>query len=37
MSEKDNEVPVELFKDVKFYVVGDIDHKVRYQTLASSS
>lgn len=37
MSEQDHDVPEELFKDVKFYVVGDIDHKVSYQTLASSS
>lgn len=37
MSEQDNDVPEELFKDVKFYVVGDIDHKVSYKTLASSS
>lgn len=31
MSEQDNDVPGELFKDVKFYVVGDIDHNVSYQ------
>lgn len=31
MSEQDNDVPDELFKDVKFYVVGDIDHNVSYQ------
>lgn len=36
MSEQDNDVPEDLFKDVKFYVVGDIDHKVS-KTLASSS
>lgn len=28
MSEDDLKVPEELFKDVKFYVVGDIDQKV---------
>lgn len=37
MSEQDNDVPEELFKDVKFYVVGDIDQKVSDETLASSS
>lgn len=29
MSEDDLKVPEELFKDVKFYVVGDIDQKVK--------
>uniref|UniRef100_A0A3Q4BZY6 PAX-interacting protein 1 n=1 Tax=Mola mola TaxID=94237 RepID=A0A3Q4BZY6_MOLML len=28
MSDEENKVSDELFKDVKFYVVGDIDHKV---------
>ncbi|KAG7266794.1 hypothetical protein CRUP_034609 [Coryphaenoides rupestris] len=28
MSDEDSKVPDELFKDVKFYVVGDIDEKV---------
>jgi len=28
MSEDDLKVPEELFKDVKFYVVGDIEQKV---------
>lgn len=28
MSEDDLKVPEEIFKDVKFYVVGDIDQKV---------
>lgn len=28
MSEEENKVSDELFKDVKFYVVGDIDEKV---------
>lgn len=28
MSEEELTVPEELFKDVKFYVVGDIDQKV---------
>lgn len=28
MSEEENKVSEELFKDVKFYVVGDIDEKV---------
>lgn len=29
MSEEESKVSSELFKDVKFYVVGDIDQKVR--------
>uniref|UniRef100_A0A3B4AFR2 BRCT domain-containing protein n=1 Tax=Periophthalmus magnuspinnatus TaxID=409849 RepID=A0A3B4AFR2_9GOBI len=29
MSDEENKVSEELFKDVKFYVVGDIDQKVR--------
>lgn len=29
MSEEESKVVGELFKDVKFYVVGDIDPKVR--------
>lgn len=29
MLEEDLKVPDELFKDVKFYVVGDIDQKVK--------
>lgn len=37
MSEQDNDVPEELFKDVKFYVVGDIDQKVSCEPVASSS
>lgn len=37
MSEEENKVSDELFKDVKFYVVGDIDQKVRIWTLASCS
>lgn len=35
MSEEENKVSDELFKDVKFYVVGDIDQKVRFLTLVS--
>lgn len=35
MSEEENKLPLELFKDVKFYVVGDIDQKVSPFTLAS--
>lgn len=34
MSEEEWTVPDELFKDVKFYVVGDVDPKVRFWTLA---
>lgn len=34
MSEEDSRLPLELFKDVKFYVVGDIDQKVRTTALA---
>lgn len=34
MSDEEPKVPEELFKDVKFYVVGDIDQKVRLWTLA---
>uniref|UniRef100_A0A8C6UK87 BRCT domain-containing protein n=1 Tax=Neogobius melanostomus TaxID=47308 RepID=A0A8C6UK87_9GOBI len=30
MSEEENKVSEELFKDVKFYVVGDIDQEVRH-------
>ena len=37
MSDEESKVPEELFKDVKFYVVGDIDEKVRFWTLARSS
>ena len=37
MSDEENKVSEELFKDVKFYVVGDIDQKVRLRTLASCS
>lgn len=37
MSDEENKVSDELFKDVKFYVVGDIDHKVSGLALASSS
>lgn len=37
MSEEEHKVSDELFKDVKFYVVGDIDPKVRLWTLASCS
>ena len=29
MSDEELKVPDELFKDVKFYVVGDIDQKVK--------
>lgn len=29
MSDEEPKVPEELFKDVKFYVVGDIDQKVK--------
>lgn len=29
MLEEELKVPEELFKDVKFYVVGDIDQKVK--------
>lgn len=36
MSDEEAKVPDELFKDVKFYVVGDIDEKVRLWTLAYS-
>lgn len=34
MTEEEWTVPDELFKDVKFYVVGDVDPKVRFWTLA---
>ena len=37
MSQEENTVSHELFKDVKFYVVGDIDQKVSLWTLASRS
>ena len=37
MSDEDNKVSDKLFKDVKFYLVGDIDHKVSDLPLASSS
>lgn len=37
MSEEENKVSEELFKDVKFYVVGDIDQKVRLWSYASFS
>lgn len=30
MVEEELKVPDELFKDVKFYVVGDIDQKVKF-------
>lgn len=30
MLEEELKVPDELFKDVKFYVVGDIDQKVKF-------
>ena len=36
MSDEESKVPEELFKDVKFYVVGDIDETVRLWTLAYS-
>lgn len=36
MSEDDLKVPEELFKDVKFYVVGDIDQKVNCQSVSCS-
>lgn len=35
MSDEEPKVPEELFKKVKFYVVGDIDQKVKSSTLAS--
>lgn len=35
MSEEENKVSDELFKDVKFYVVGDIDQKVRLWLLVA--
>lgn len=35
MSDEEPKVPEDLFKDVKFYVVGDIDQKVKSSTLAS--
>lgn len=35
MSEEEIKVSDELFKDVKFYVVGDIDQKVRFWTLVA--
>lgn len=34
MSEDDLKVPEELFKDVKFYVVGDIDQKVHLTVIS---
>ena len=36
MSDGESKVPEELFKDVKFYVGGDIDEKVRLWTIAHS-
>lgn len=36
MSEEESKVSEELFKDVKFYLVGDIDQKVSPRSLASS-
>lgn len=36
MSEDDLKVPEELFKDVKFYVVGDIDQKVHLTVISYS-
>lgn len=36
MSEDDLKVPEELFKDVKFYVVGDIDQKVHSTVISYS-
>lgn len=36
MSEDDLKVPEELFKDVKFYVVGDIDQKVHLTVIGYS-
>lgn len=36
MSEDDLKVPEELFKDVKFYVVGDIDQKVHLTVIGCS-
>lgn len=35
MSDEEPKVPDELFKDVKFYLVGDIDQKVRLPMLAA--
>lgn len=37
MTEQETKVADELFKEVKFYVVGDVDHKVSGWTLASWS
>lgn len=34
MSEDDLQIQEELFKDLKFYVVGDIDQKVHLKVLA---
>lgn len=34
MSEDDLQIPEELFKDLKFYVVGDIDQKVHLKVIA---
>lgn len=36
MSEDALKVPEELFKDVKFYVVGDIDQKVHLTAIGYS-
>ncbi len=36
MSEDELKVPEELFKDVKFYVVGDIDQKVHLTVIGYS-
>lgn len=36
MSEDDLKVPEELFKDVKFYVVGDIEQKVHWTVMSYS-
>ncbi len=36
MSEDELQIPEELFKDVKFYVVGDIDQKVHLKVLGYS-
>lgn len=36
MSDEEPKVPEDLFKDVKFYVVGDIDQKVKLSLLTYS-
>ncbi len=36
MSEDELQIPEELFKDVKFYVVGDIDQKVHLKVFGYS-